>query len=93
MRSGFKPRAAHPATRLGGLLEDGHFNQARAVLKPRVKANTSDAEAAALFRQEAEAAIALDPKLIDAREGMITFSQPRGGEEGFASCTFAVGLF
>ena len=117
-------------TDIRSLLEGGHWKQARALLEPRVKANPSDAEAAAQlasvreaygdsdgalqlaeravklkpdvaeyhwqlawvvgnqaqhanvlhqfglarrFRQEAETTIALDPKHIDARLGMITY--------------------
>jgi tetratricopeptide (TPR) repeat protein len=112
------------------LIESGRFKQARAILEPRVKADPSDAEAAALlartraafgdleaalplaeaavkleprvadyhwqlaaivgemaehagvfrqmglarrFRAEAEAAIALDPAQVDAREGMMQY--------------------
>ena len=112
------------------LIDAGHWKQARAVLEPRVKANPSDAEAAALlssvrmaygnpdaalplaelavklepktadyhwqlalvvgemaqranlfrqiglgrrFRQETEAAIALDPTQVEPRLGMISF--------------------
>jgi len=119
---------ADPATRR--LIEAGHWKQARTILEPRVRANPSDAEAAALlsqvrsaygdldgalalaeaavklepkvadyheqlaevvgtmaqrasvfkqpglarrFRQEAEAAMALDPKQIDARIGMLEY--------------------
>jgi tetratricopeptide (TPR) repeat protein len=120
--------APDPATRT--LIEGNHWKQARAILEPRVKANPSDAEAAALlssvreaygdldaalalaetavrlepksadshwqlaqvvgslaqrasvfkqfglarrYRQEVEAAMALDPKLVDARVGMMEF--------------------
>jgi tetratricopeptide (TPR) repeat protein len=122
--------AAAPDSATRSLIEGNHWKRARAILEPRVKANPSDAEAAALlssvrmaygdieaalplaetavridpksadyhwqlaqvvgemaqragvfrqlglarrYRQEAEAAIALDPKLIDARIGMLEY--------------------
>src|SRR6266496_1105016 len=102
--------SASPDAATRALIDAGHWKQARAVLEPRVKANPSDAEAAALlssvrmaygnpeaalalvvgemaqranlfrqiglgrrFRQETEAAIALDPSQVEPRLGMISF--------------------
>lgn len=68
--------AQDAATR--ALIDGGHWKQARAALEPRVKANPSDAEAAALLARvrlafgdpdgalpPAEAAVKLEPKVAD----------------------------
>jgi len=53
--------ARDPATR--SLIDGGHWKQARAILEPRVQANPSDAEAAALLSRVREAFGNLDAAL------------------------------
>jgi tetratricopeptide (TPR) repeat protein len=72
------PVGAAPDAATRSLIDAGHWKQARAILEPRVKANPSDAEAAALLSQVraqfgdldgalalAEAAVTLEPKVAD----------------------------
>jgi tetratricopeptide (TPR) repeat protein len=57
------PAHAAPDAATRRLLDAGHWKQARAILEPRVKANPSDAEAAALLSRVRQAFGSLDAAL------------------------------